>query len=313
MKKRLLVLGDMIRDTYSFVSSSRNAQEAPIPIWDVVNVVHRLGGMGNVVNNISSICSGEIEIWVCGLIDDKTSELLDDLDVNTLMCLRVPHESAIVKTRFVDGDSKYLARVDNRKRFFNQDLLFLNSHIKDLSSRVKFDGLVVSDYDKGTVDKRILETINDHLISSSVKIVDSKRKDLNIYKGFDVLKLNLGEYSAQVSFSSHPLESIFKYVIVTRGKSSTQLNQYGGLSSKKSSYIIHTEDFPVPVMNEKMNDVTGCGDTHTAALACSLLLNGNDVRSAVRFANECASSVVSSFGTSCCKMRLSRDIMEVQS
>jgi len=44
-------------------------------------------------------------------------------------------------------------------------------------------------------------------------------------------------------------------------------------------------------------DVTGCGDTHTAAFAVGLLRDPNDVRNAVRFANMCATSVVQRFGT----------------
>ncbi|MFA5750422.1 MAG: PfkB family carbohydrate kinase, partial [Candidatus Shapirobacteria bacterium] len=74
------------------------------------------------------------------------------------------------------------------------------------------------------------------------------------------------------------------------------LLQHDKFKSSNMKYVVHAEDFH----SEKVDaiDVTGCGDTHTAAMAFSLLKNPNDIRAAVKFANACAANVVKKFGTS---------------
>lgn len=308
--RRVLILGDLIRDSYRFIKVERTAQEAPIPIWDVERSEDRLGGCGNVVNNFHSLVGKDVEVFAAGIADRQTIGLLDQMGVDTRLCVLVPPELAIVKERYVGESNTYLARVDNRRRFLDRDIESFQAHFRTMvsSPRIDFDALIVSDYDKGSVNASILDQVR----SIPIRIVDSKRLDLRIFSGFSVLKLNIDEYSKQVSsrlYGNSSIEEFFEYCVVTQGHLPTLLKQFDRFRSRLISssfsstmYIVHSEEFPVKSMGDSFIDVTGCGDTHTAALA-KVLVDGGEIRSAISFANMCSSSVACKFGTSRCDSR----------
>ena len=96
------------------------------------------------------------------------------------------------------------------------------------------------------------------------------------------------------------LEKLFSQVVVTKGNKGSELRfeerakQNEGLGWGKESYTTHTEQFPTDDVS--VVDVTGCGDTHTAAMAVSLALSP-DLRMATRYANVCATLAVQELGT----------------
>ena len=52
---RILVVGDLILDDYLWGQTNRISPEAPVAVVDVQNETLRLGGAGNVINNILSL------------------------------------------------------------------------------------------------------------------------------------------------------------------------------------------------------------------------------------------------------------------
>ena len=51
-KKTVLVLGDIIKDSYYHGACDRISPEAPVPVVKIANGTFRLGGAGNVAKNI---------------------------------------------------------------------------------------------------------------------------------------------------------------------------------------------------------------------------------------------------------------------
>ena len=51
-KKKILVIGDLMLDSYLWGSSERISPEAPVPIIQVNKVEHNLGGAANVALNL---------------------------------------------------------------------------------------------------------------------------------------------------------------------------------------------------------------------------------------------------------------------
>ena len=51
-KKTVLVLGDIIKDSYYHGACDRISPEAPVPIVKIAKGTFRLGGAGNVAKNI---------------------------------------------------------------------------------------------------------------------------------------------------------------------------------------------------------------------------------------------------------------------
>lgn len=298
--KNVLVVGDVMIDKYTYVMSDRQAPEAPIPVWDEVSSEKRLGGAANVAHNLKCLGKDEIEVALAGIVSTEDKKMILKAGISTYLCTSNDAKS-MVKHRIVKQDEqKIITRIDNKKRFSDADIEAFKSNLKQFLPGAfpagDFDVIVISDYDKGTINEDVIEILKNY---SNVFIVDSKRTDLSMFRGMQVLKINEHEYANQVSHGPYTnVESLFDYVVVTKGAKGSTLLQNEVTKSTNNRYVVHSEDFPVEPVKAK--DVTGCGDTHTAAMTFSLLKNG-DVRFAVKFANACARNVVQKFGTSTCE------------
>ena len=62
---RILAVGDLMLDHYSWGEVNRISPEAPIPVMRVLQEDQRLGGAGNVGVNLSALGA---EVLVCGVI-----------------------------------------------------------------------------------------------------------------------------------------------------------------------------------------------------------------------------------------------------
>ena len=287
---RVLVLGDVMLDSYVFVSTERMCQEAPIPVWDEVRRDDRLGGAANVAHNIKILGKDDVDVYLAGVVGlGKTYDLLRGANIDTTYCFA---GSSMIKRRYVDErSSKIIARFDNIKKIDDSSVEFFELMVNSCLDVESFDIVVVSDYDKGSITERLARRISRE---SSLSIVDSKRKNLLMYGGFTIVKMNENEASVQTSVREYTnFESLFQYCIVTKGSNGAELRQCRDHTD--SRYVVDVENFSTKCVKAK--DVTGCGDTHTAALAYFMLRN-RDVRLAIAFANEIASGVVTKFGTS---------------
>jgi rfaE bifunctional protein kinase chain/domain len=280
---RILVAGDMMIDRYTYVESTRRAQEADIPVWDTYYEEDRLGGAANVANNVKALCSDET--WLMGIVSRDLLDLFDGMRIGAAV-----FGESMVKHRIVDlVEKKIIFRNDNIKKFSESDVNELNRQTLNFSELIKtFDAVIVSDYDKGTVTPELVEMLR----PIPLKVVDSKRSDLSMFKGFDVLKVNESEFNAQ-SNKPYVIEELFGCCVVTLGDRGSMLRIFEKVDGVK--YKLTTVN--VPVQKCRSVDVTGCGDTHTAALTISLLKK-KDILSAVESANHHASRVVEMFGTS---------------
>lgn len=289
---KVLVVGDVMLDRYSHVRTTRLAEEAKIPVWDELYDEHRLGGAANTAHNLKAIGGDEVQVHLAGICGSKTVyQLLDKVGV---IRDRVVGMATMTKRRFVDESQKFVMRLDNFRVFDPNDVELFEQLVDYYPQQ--FDAIIFSDYDKGTITENVVRKLRP---LAPLTVVDSKREDLRIFDGMRVLKVNELEYSAQVSSRLYPnVTKFFDFVVVTRGKDGADLLQCEQVKSNDRRYIVHKEEFPVEKVIAK--DVTGCGDTHTAAMTFALLKT-HDIRTAVKFANKCAAKVVQQFGTSVVK------------
>ena len=170
------------------------------------------------------------------------------------------HGKTSVKTRLIDSRSKQqLIRID-------QDVastpIKFHSEIPDI-----YDAVVISDYNKGTVDYELIATVRD--LHPGPIFVDTKKTDLQHFHGC-IVKINELEYSRLVSKC--------KDIIVTLGPH--------GARYKDTRYAAGSVE---------VADVCGAGDTFLAALAFGYL-EYKDMELAIRFAIEAASVTVQHIG-----------------
>src|SRR5688572_649598 len=64
--KRVIVLGDIMLDQFIWGKVRRVSPEAPVPVVEVANETHMLGGAGNVAANIRALGGDPILIGVIG-------------------------------------------------------------------------------------------------------------------------------------------------------------------------------------------------------------------------------------------------------
>ncbi len=284
---KILIAGDILIDRYIKVSTCRTSQESPLPVYDVMSGEEMLGGAANVAAAFRRFdTDNKHQVYLAGIMDDRFIDMTEALQINSIY----GDGRSLVKTRFHTEDNKLVFRADEGLFF---DPVKVQSFVELFVEQVddQFDMLIVSDYDKGTITPEFIEKLKS---LCGYRIVDSKKKDLRMFEGFDVLNINQQEYSEQCSNRDYVCpERLFANVIVTKGAEGSELRIYE--ETTLAQYIVHCEDFPT--VKKTPVDVTGCGDVHTAALAYALV-EGVDLRSSIRFANGAAGHAVTQFGTS---------------
>jgi bifunctional ADP-heptose synthase (sugar kinase/adenylyltransferase) len=61
---RVLIVGDVMIDSYLFGTVDRISPEAPVPVVAVKERSERLGGAANVAVNIKALGSANVAVWV---------------------------------------------------------------------------------------------------------------------------------------------------------------------------------------------------------------------------------------------------------
>ena len=185
----------------------------------------------------------------------------------TSKILHFSNLSQVTKTRYVEKKTNHMfLRVDEGDDKIESFVWSENYEhfIQDA------DLVVVSDYNKGYLSDYALQII---AYKSKLSILDSKRKLTNdIIKDFTFVKLNEGEWMNNKQLDDEK-------VIITLG-------------SKGSMY--QGKIYPSPQPQETI-DVSGAGDTFTAAFALSYA-TAKSVPNAIKFANKVSAGVVSKRG-----------------
>ena len=273
----IYVTGDMIIDEYLYGETTRISPEAPVPIVDLVRREKRLGGCGNVFNNVSSIYnSARIGCY----LDQQHHELVNIFNesYNILDTVKVP-----VKTRVI-SNGRYMSRIDD-ERYIKDNALQEQVERLNLKSH---DVLILSDYNKGSIK-------DPQSIISKTKakvLVDPKLK-LDTYKGAYLIKPNKKEFEDYVGKTNSAKELMTKaqltrdhldltYLVVTLGEDGVLL-----VGDTVEHY---------PTIAREVIDVTGAGDVFMAGLALGLHSN-RTISESTRMANRLAGKSVTIPGT----------------
>ena len=159
---KVLVLGDIIIDTYIYGTSSRISPEAPVPVVTYKREVQTIGGAGLVYENLKSL--------------DVDVELVDIFD------------KASVKTRVI-CDGHYVTRIDNDYHADSKQYLdYILS--RDFSD---YEYVILSDYNKGTLDESL--KIIEHLNTFGCKVIVDPKEHATQYKGAWLIKPNNSEFT----------------------------------------------------------------------------------------------------------------------
>lgn len=228
----ILLIGDHCEDVYQYGTVDRVSPEAPVPVFVPSTEQRKPGMAGNVCRNLEAL----------------------GCNVNYL------HGKTTVKTRLIDSRSKQqIVRIDTDVM---SDAIRWASEIPE-----SYDAVVVSDYNKGTVDYQTIQELKDEFAGPI--FVDTKKTDLAQLEGC-IVKINELEHSR--------LTTQCTQLIVTQGKHGAW---YMGKRFGAGSV--------------EVADVCGAGDTFLAALTFAYL-EYKDMELAITFAIEAASITVQHIG-----------------
>ncbi|MEN9958711.1 MAG: hypothetical protein RLZZ474_955, partial [Bacteroidota bacterium] len=109
-KLRVMVIGDLMVDAYTWGKVTRISPEAPVPVVNVVKRESRLGGAGNVVLNVASLGAKPIVFSVIG--DDSTGaelkQILVEAGLSVEGIIQEAGRPTTVKERVIAGSQQLI-------------------------------------------------------------------------------------------------------------------------------------------------------------------------------------------------------------
>jgi len=296
--KRVLVLGDLMVDHYIWGTVKRISPEAPVPVVDVNSESVRLGGAGNVVNNILGL-GGNISF--CSVIgEDQAGQWIRErvaskgIDLGGLIVEK--DRPTTKKTRIV-AHQQQVVRFDHEQRgaFLSKTSRSLVNYVLQTLSQI--DCLAISDYSKGVITKPLLRKILPAAIKRGIPIVvDPKVSHFPFYKKVTLVTPNNLEASQASGIEIENDAALLQAgevllkklsseaVLITRG-------EHGMSLFEKSGAVTH-----IPTEAKQVFDVTGAGDTVLSTLSLALAV-GAPLPLAAKLANMAAGIVVGIVGT----------------
>jgi D-beta-D-heptose 7-phosphate kinase/D-beta-D-heptose 1-phosphate adenosyltransferase len=290
--QRVLVLGDLMLDRYIWGSVSRISPEAPVPVVEVKSDSLRLGGAGNVAQNLESLGARALVAGIVGA--DAEGRWIQKAVAGNEGILVDPARPTTVKTRII-AHHQQVVRVDfERKSPVPHDLAA--SLIKYLRT-AEADGLLISDYSKGLLNRSLVAGALAAAQERGLPVfVDPKIENFRFFSPVTLITPNHHEAERIVRHECHTDEQVEKagaeilslincrYLIIKRGEQGMSVFQKG----KKAIHI--------PTVAREVFDVTGAGDTVIAVSALALL-GGASIEQTAAMANAAAGVVVGKIGT----------------
>ncbi|MDD2541671.1 MAG: PfkB family carbohydrate kinase, partial [Desulfuromonadaceae bacterium] len=197
-ENRCLVVGDLMLDEYLWGKAERISPEAPVLVVDVVREELRLGGAGNVVNNLAALGA---QVSVCSVVGDDQNgrELLGQLcyhHIDTRAIFQDPDRRTSRKTRVVAAHQQ-IVRIDRESREALPAVVEQQLCTWIAANAKEFKVIVLSDYNKGVVTPAIIASVISAATASNIPVlVDPKGTDYARYGGATLLTPNRKEAEA---------------------------------------------------------------------------------------------------------------------
>ncbi|MBC7281923.1 D-glycero-beta-D-manno-heptose-7-phosphate kinase [Hoeflea sp.] len=294
--RRILVLGDVMLDTFVYGQCVRISPEAPIPVVRIEREEVMLGGAGNVARNITALGGEAVLIGIVG--EDHAGDALR---------ARIAEEPGITADLVSDGRStthkiRYIAaqqqmlRVDAEQSRPAEATPLAAAFRRQLE---RADAVVLSDYAKGVLTPELLREVIALARTAGKPIVaDPKSMDVARYDGVTLMTPNAGEAGGAVGIAcdgeddeaGRAAETLLARMpnspalLVTRGP-------LGMTLAERGQPVRH-----LPALAREVFDVSGAGDTVVATLALGLA-GGLPIGQATELANVAAGMAVSKPGT----------------
>jgi len=294
--KTIVILGDVMLDEFIWGKVRRISPEAPVPVVEVLDETYRLGGSANVAANIRSLEGNPIPIGVLGhdSASDRVLDLLKQAGIEVSGLARDERPTTL-KTRII-AHNQHVVRTDRESRKAIPPQLNTDLAAAFLRHLSEANAVIVSDYDKGVVNRELLSAILPKAKSAGVPVfLDPKVHHADYYRPITLITPNQREAELLTGTAIEDERALeeagrkllqkfqCEYALITRGEE--------GMSLFNRSGSHH-----LPTLARQVFDVTGAGDTVIATLALARA-GGATMEEAAILANHAAGIVVGQVGT----------------
>jgi D-beta-D-heptose 7-phosphate kinase/D-beta-D-heptose 1-phosphate adenosyltransferase len=297
----VLVVGDLIIDTYLKGASTRLSPEAPVPVVDISSHTSVLGGGTNTAANLKHLGANVTFAGVSGndTAGRMAAALLEAAGINNKVII-CDTRSTIVKTRVIAGNQIITRYDEGTECPVDQEceaklISFLEKEA------ALYDAIVIADYNKGVITPAVISVLEQ--LKHKFLAIDSKR--LHAFKNTrpSLVKPNYQEITQLLGLPvltgnrKEQLQDAGEAVYAATGSAITAvtLDEEGALIFTADQLVCHASARPVQQPN-----VIGAGDTYISAFTLSCLA-GADETAAAEIAGAAAAVAIGKNNTAHCK------------
>ncbi len=276
-RQTILIIGDVMIDSYLWGRVDRISPEAPVPIVALKKRENRLGGAANVALNIQSLGAKPVLCAVTG--NDDKGKLFENLLMEQgMVCkgiMTTPSRPTTTKFRII-GNNAQMLRVDEETEqpLTETETQELFGRITGIVEEENPSCIVFEDYDKGVITPPLISLVVELAKRKNIPVVvDPKKKNFLQYKGVTLFKPNLKELKEGLKLDRELNNQ--QSVIAAIEQLQQMLNvdiAIATLSEKGISYSSRNPDGSfdqgnIPAHIRNIADVSGAGDTVISVMA----------------------------------------------
>jgi len=304
-EKHVLVVGDLMLDSYMWGKANRISEEAPVPVVSVDYLIHNPGGAANVAWNLSSLSA---KVSTSGIVGDdiqgeKLLKIISEKGINTDGIVKDKNRDTTVKTRVIaQGQQIVRTDMESLESVSEDSSRVIQKYISSIISNV--DGIIIADYNKGLLSKNLIQSILSLASNQNIPVyVDPKKNHFFEYQNIRLFKPNAVEFKKSMNQNINPItaEDLRKklnsdHVLITEGADGMFL-------------ITDEGEFRIPTRARAVHDVSGAGDTVISIYALADLVGANPEEAAT-IANLAAGRVCEEVGVVPINMEMLKEIFD---
>ena len=277
-KLNVMIIGDVMLDSYLWGKVDRISPEGPIPIVALKKRENRMGGAANVALNVKALGCKPILCSVIGKDDkgDQFRELLQKEKIEDTGIVSSDKRVTTIKFR-IFGNNYQMLRVDEEDDhdLEESERKKLLVRIEKIITGERVDCIIFQDYNKGIITEQLIREVVNLAGTGNIPVtVDPKRRNFTSYKGVTLFKPNLKELTEGLKLESgtesqeaiiHAAQLLLeklncKYIMTTLSEKGVMMSLIDNLAEKNIFIPAHTRS---------VADVSGAGDTViSVASAC---------------------------------------------
>lgn len=289
-KLKVVIIGDIMLDHYSYGQVSRISPEAPVPILDFLKSDDRLGGAANVALNIKALGAEPILIGTIGNDEHASTikKLLHQAHIATDYLIHGLNKDRVttLKHRIIAQNHQIL-RIDTEfNETLNADEMNLLLHLYQKAIGQQVDAIILQDYNKGILFPESIELILETAIKNKIFVaVDPKKHNFFHYKHVNLFKPNAKEAAEglNITFDTTRHTDYEKVTKAINQKLNAEhvlltLGEYGLFM------LFNNQTHHNPATKQSIVDVSGAGDT-VISLCTLALCSGMPIEDVLKLAN----------------------------